>query len=208
MIEVELFQELFPNLSKKAVENEPSWPENFENTHLGKRLLLADTMIAEHEDINTNVYYALFLTDVMKEHLDKKNQITPAQIKSACSSVEKELGLTKKEFDLMMKVFSCQNQFLASEKSRKVWAESFKNKNYFLESFILYKLNARAEQDNFAIQKALFWEIGLRKKLPSAIRKQMHHPVGYNKNKNSKQSPKQGQRSQKRYKKPYKKKNN
>jgi len=183
MIEVELFQEMFPKLSEKAIENEITWPTNFENTNLGKRLLIADTMIAEHEDINTNVYYALFLTDAMKVHLNKKHTISYTQIRSACSLIEKELGLTKKEFDLMLKIFSSQNQFLASEKNRKNWAESFKNKNHFLESFIFYKLHARAEQDNFAIQKALFWEIGLRKKLPGAIRKHMNYPPGYKKSK-------------------------
>ncbi|RME92952.1 MAG: polynucleotide adenylyltransferase PcnB [Candidatus Hydrogenedentota bacterium] len=151
-------------------------PGQFNKTKLANRLKIADRMIEEHEDINTNIYYALLLHDIMQKAFEKANISKGSKaerILKAKAILEKygnELGLTKREIDRLAVMFAVQNQF-RKNKENKSWIRKFKNEDFFLEAFILYKIIAISEKDEDAIQKALFWEIGLRQKLPDAIRK-------------------------------------
>lgn len=166
-----LFEGLFPELytALNLAETE------FEETPLFRRLEIADRMIQEHEDINTNIYYGLILYDVMKAALEGMEESSRQKRSETVEAVLKkfgpELGLTRKESDRLNIMFTVQNQFLQEVDETKSWIRSFKSKEFFPEAFILYKIGAISEKDDESIQKALFWEIGLRKKLQDAIRK-------------------------------------
>lgn len=170
----ELFEAMFPEISAKQKSKYANWPQNFEQTTLGKSLQISDRMISEHEDMNTNLYYALLCADLVSplfsSPLPEKELMK--EIIVILKKPALELGLSKKEHDRIVEIFAVQPQFAREVSERhKGWIKTFKNQDYFLEAFIFYKIHARAEKNDEAIQKALFWEIGLRKKLPQAIHK-------------------------------------
>jgi hypothetical protein len=70
-----------------------------------------------------------------------------------------------------MQIYNAQRQFYQEQVDNKSWVRNFKNKTFFTEAFILYKISVRANDDDKGIQRALFWEIGLKKKIKFAIRK-------------------------------------
>lgn len=180
MLQTGLFEAMFADLFKRLSENDENVETNLKSTILGKKLGIADRMIAEHEDINTTVYYALFVSEVVLPLVDEKKsrKQLSKEIRSRMRNVEAELSLTRKETDRLVDIFMAQSQFQREVKDKgQGWVKQFKNRDYFLEAFIFYKINARANEDNEAIQKALPWEIGMRKKLPNAIRKVTIKPL-------------------------------
>ena len=70
----------------------------------------------------------------------------------------------------MTKIFTSQNDYVVKADNQKD-QKKLKNQEHFLESFTFYKVNARANKDEDAIQKTFSWEIDLKKKLADAIRK-------------------------------------
>ena len=179
MIRVELFEAMFPNLYKASAEQFNSFNTGFESSLLGKFISIADRMISEHEDINTTIYYALLITPVVMPIIEKKTakKGMRKEIRAQIKTVESELGLTKKESERILDIYASQHQFHREVKERNGWTDNFKNKEFFVESFTYYKIYNRALKNNEAVQKALFWEIGLRKKLPNAIRKARYRPI-------------------------------
>ena len=185
LVEVDLFQAILPTVSRHLSMQFSSWKNNFSKSLLGKRLQIADKMIVEHEDINTTIYYSLILADPILE----PKFIQTASLKDKYNyekivferlmKIGKEIGLTKKEADRLTKIFTTQSDFLklAKDNQNTNKADHFKTHDHFTESFIFYKINARAKGDDESIQKALFWEIGFRKKLPDAIRDYTNRPL-------------------------------
>ena len=183
---VGLFTPLFPQLDSYLNLINPDWNQSFSESLFGRRLKIADKMISEHEDINNILYYGIMIADFVLDDSGKngvssktegiKERNKRAYEKSVYEKimkVGKDFGLTRREAERLTKMFSSQNNFLQDsvEKQNKASVKIFKEKDYFLESFILYKVNARAKEDNESIQKAFFWEISLREKLPDAIPK-------------------------------------
>lgn len=147
----------------------------FMETGLGRRLGIADRMIQEHEDVNLNIYYALLiagsLTPVLSKNIRDNEKTLERKLREPLQKLQKDVSLTKREFDTMMQIFSVQNNFRRNVTERKGWVKEFQLRNIFQEAFIVYKIIARAAEDEDALQKALFWEIGLRHKLQESIRR-------------------------------------
>lgn len=180
MARYELLETMLPEISVKQKENYPHWPDDFAETILGRSLTIADRMISEHEDMNITLYYAILCADLVTNFFT--SSLSGKKIVEEITVVlEKpflELGLSKKEKERLIEIFSCQSRFGQEATTRhKGWVKSFKAKEYFLEAFIFYKIHARANKNDEAVQKALFWEIGLRKKLPQAIYKNSVRPL-------------------------------
>ena len=176
IIEADLFSSLFPCLYSRLNSMNPNWDKYFDETLLAKRLKISDKMISEHEDINNNLYYAILISDFILGPQIKKvhnKRIYKKNIYTEIMKVGNDFGLTRKEVERLTEVFSSQDSFLrdTAENHDKSRVRMFKSKDYFVESFIFYKINARSLADHESIQKAFFWEIGLRQKLPDAIRK-------------------------------------
>lgn len=147
----------------------------FMETGLGRRLGIADRMIQEHEDVNLNIYYALLiagsLTPALSKNIRDNEKTLERKLREPLQKLQKDVSLTKREFDTMMQIFSVQNNFRRNVTERKGWVKEFQLRNIFQEAFIVYKIIARAAEDEDALQKALFWEIGLRHKLQESIRR-------------------------------------
>ncbi|MDH4199258.1 MAG: CCA tRNA nucleotidyltransferase [Spirochaetia bacterium] len=172
MAELGLFDSLFPDLGKKCKEDQ-EWPKSFDTSFLGKCLRIGDRMISEHEDINTTVYFALmgsvFMLDLFNSN--PRDRGIEREIKNRMEIVSKDLGLTRNESERILQIYNAQRQFYQEQLENRTWVRNFKNKIFFQEAFIVYKISVRANDDDQGIQRALFWEIGMRKKLQSAIRK-------------------------------------
>jgi poly(A) polymerase len=149
--------------------------DQFMETGLGRRLAIADRMIQEHEDVNLNIYYALLiagsLQDIILKNQRDHEKTLERKLSGALQALQKDVQLTKREYETLMQIFSTQNLFRRNVAERKGWVKEFQQRKIFQESFIVYKIIARAADDEDALQKALFWEIGLRQKLPESIRK-------------------------------------
>jgi len=173
MADLGLFDALFPDLARKSKEVYEEWPKNFDTSIMGKSLQIADRMISEHEDINTTIYFAIlgavFVQDLFDT--DPRDRGFEREIKNRMEVVSKDLGLTRNESESIMQIYNAQRQFYQEESDNKTWVRNFKNKPFFQEAFIVYKIFVRAKEDDKGIQRALFWEIGMRKKLKFAIRK-------------------------------------
>lgn len=149
--------------------------DDFMQIPLGRRLAIADRMIQEHEDVNLNIYYALLIAGslqniIMKNQRDHEKTLE-RKLKEPLQALQKDIQLTKREYETLIQIFATQNLFRRSVAERKGWVKEFQQRKIFQESFIVYKIIARAVEDEDALQKALFWEIGLRQKLPESIRK-------------------------------------
>ncbi|MDH4262596.1 MAG: CCA tRNA nucleotidyltransferase [Spirochaetia bacterium] len=179
MAELGLFDALFPDLAKKNKELYDDWPKSFEDSLMGKSLKISDRMINEHEDINTTIYFAILGAGFMLDLFDTnpRDRGFEREIKSRMEVVSKDLGLTRNESESILQIYNAQRQFYQEESDNKAWVRNFKNKPFFQEAFILYKISVRANNDDAGIQRALFWEIGMRKKLKFAIRKVMNRSI-------------------------------
>lgn len=187
MVKTGLFSALFPRLTSYAEKSFKDFQINFPESGIGRRFAIADRMISEHEDLNTTIYYALlasefisgvkykypFSRDLSKEEKNENIEI----LRQALKDFEKETGLTRRELDKLIMIYTNQSIFSEEVNEQRGWVREFKKKDFFLEAFIYYKINARSNENDEAIQKALFWEIGLRKKLDNSIRKVRHRPI-------------------------------
>jgi len=170
---------LLETLMPAVVRGENLQPEldeyGFLETGLGRRLSIADRMIQEHEDINLNIYYALLiagsLAEVISKNMRDHEKTLERKLREPLQVLQRDISLTKREFDTMLQIFSVQNNFRRNVTERKGWVKEFQMRTIFQEAFIVYKIIARAAEDEDALQKALFWEIGLRHKLHESIRK-------------------------------------
>ncbi|MCS6972243.1 MAG: polynucleotide adenylyltransferase PcnB [Leptospiraceae bacterium] len=149
--------------------------EGFLATGLGRRLAIADRMIQEHEDVNLTVYFALLIAGVLEKILQENpndhEKALERKLFAPLQKLQKELALTRREFGQLLELFSVQNYFRREVRERKGWVRDFQQRKIFAEAFTVYKVRARASGDEDALQKALFWEIGLHQKLDAAIRR-------------------------------------
>lgn len=189
LVETRLFDALFPILEKKYESGHSAWPKKFDQSFLGIRLQIADRMISEHEDINTSIYFAILASGYVSDLFlgDPRERKVESDIKHKLSEINAELGLTKREYERLFQIFTSQRQFhVEVDDETKSWVRAFKSKVFFPEAFTYYKIHVRANRDDAGIQRALFWEIGLRKKLPNVIRKNTPRPI---KNKEREEQP-------------------
>ncbi len=197
MVHSGLFQALFPKISAIAEKNNRNFRDKFADSYLGKRLSIADRMISEHEDLNTTIYYTIMASEcvsrikfphpVSKDIPHEMEEENVEVLRKELHEFDQETGLTKKEMDRLVNIYMSQPVFSEEVNEQKGWVREFRKKEYFQEAFIFYKIDSQANNDNEAIQKSLFWEIGLRKKLDDSIRKVNHRPV---KNRDQFQKPK------------------
>ena len=176
-----ILKTLMPSLYKNSEIHQTMTHDEFEDSPLGRRLAIADRMIMEHEDVNFNIYYALIaagqLLPIIRTSLKDHEKTLERKLKDPLAEIQKDIGLTRREYEKLLQIFSVQNLFRKDVTERKGWVKEFQNRASFQESFIVYKIIARSMGDDEALQKALFWEIGLRQKLPESIRRNAVHAV-------------------------------
>ncbi|MCB1158206.1 MAG: polynucleotide adenylyltransferase PcnB [Leptospiraceae bacterium] len=142
------------------VKRQTNWREDFLETSVGKRLAIADRLLSEREEINSTIFYSILFSDIVNEALkgdSSKNMIQT--IKTTLEPIFLKLEHPRREREKIVKVFASQQRFFKSEDRNKAHSEVFRNKDFFYEAFMLFKINAMAETDEDALQKALYWEI-------------------------------------------------
>ncbi|MBL8021108.1 MAG: polynucleotide adenylyltransferase PcnB [Leptospirales bacterium] len=154
MAETGLLQSLFPETGKMD-------GEEFKNSSLGKTLDIADKILTEREDLTTVIYLALLLSDLVADIFTGAAKHNIAEyVKNGINGACQRLNIPGKERDRLMQIFISQPRFLKTERGRGTRPEIFRDKIFFYEAFIVFKIHAMARGDDDAIQKAMFWEFG------------------------------------------------
>jgi len=164
--ETGLFQVLFPE-SVSAMDTSDQRSVSFMDTSIGKRLGVADKMLSEREDLTTTIFIALFFVDLVKDVFlghPIKNIIN--YVRHQIDPLSKRLQLSGKDKDRLMQIFISQRRFYTDHSQGKNKPEHFRNKIFFYEAFMVFKVHSITVQDEEAIQKAMFWEFGPRAKPP------------------------------------------
>ncbi|APH40992.1 Poly(A) polymerase I [Leptospira interrogans serovar Copenhageni/Icterohaemorrhagiae] len=161
-----LFKEAFDKESKKN----SNFGEKFLETNIGKRLAIADKLLTEREEMTPHIFYSLIFSDLASEALQKENMHLVPAIKNSLELIFRRLETPKKDKDRLIKIFASQQRFLSTEDEKSSQNNFFRMKDYFYDAFMVFKIGAIAENDEKAIQSAIFWEISVRKR-PTPVKK-------------------------------------
>ncbi len=182
----ELLNILFPNVIQTTIffynfYHKTNKKIPFEETPLAKRLKIADEMLAVREELSFNIYMSLIICDfVYRVFHPKWNQgylTIDDYIKDQLSNIFKHLQIPGKDQERISQIFIAQRQIgkvsLDPEKrnlNQNQKIIEYKEKKYFFEAFMVYKIFALGIEDDDLIQKARVWEIGPRTKPPDDIK--------------------------------------
>ena len=163
--ETGLFKAMFPEAYNAS---DCSRAENFLESSIGKRLVVADRTLSEREELTVNIMMALIFTDMVKEVFDEDGPHNKVMdyVKSHVLPVCRRMQLSNADCDRLVQIFMSQGRFSSTDRSRRFRPDVFRKKIFFYEAFMVYKINALAEKNDARIQKAMFWEIGPRERPP------------------------------------------
>ncbi len=175
-----LFEILFPDVIQKSINRIPSEKKatlkkiDFKDIPIAKRLQIADRMLSEREDLTFNIYMCLILADLVFEvFFERRNSFEPIDqyIRKNLNFIFQHLQISGKDQERIFQIFVSQRQissiYVNNKKVNKVKVNDFKSKNYFFESFMVYKIFSLSLENEEMIQKAMVWEIGPRKTPPT-----------------------------------------
>lgn len=166
LAETGLFRTLFPEESE-ASDRRGIRVETFTESSIGKRFMVADRMLHEREELTSNIFIALLMVDLVIDLYHGRVQGNIVNyVKSAIDPVCKRMNLSGKDRDRLLQVFISQTRFDSAGKGRKNKPDVFRNKVFFFEAFMVFKINAITENDDEAVQQAMFWEFGPRMRPP------------------------------------------
>jgi poly(A) polymerase len=177
-----LFQVLFPRVIQVSIENMPkelkSKKISFRDTPVAKRLQIADRMLAEREDLTFNIFISLIFADLVNAvfypEIQSRKESIDQYIKKNLDPLFQHLQLPGKDQERIFQIFIAQRQIgnVSSSQRRlnRQKEQDFKEKKYFFEAFMVYKIFSLAIENEEMIQKAMIWEIGPRKKPPEDAR--------------------------------------
>ncbi len=175
LYETGLLEILMPAAVAATVERSgPGVP--LEETPLGKRLAIADRMLAEREDLTVDIYLALLFCDLVRDVFTvdrwKREEHIAEYVKTRLGEACNEMKLPGRDRNRLLQIFISQIRFRSQtdgrRKSRRT--DAFREKVYFFEAFMVFKIYSLAEGDDDAVQRAMFWEIGPRSRPPESYR--------------------------------------
>ncbi|MGJ4746710.1 polynucleotide adenylyltransferase PcnB [Leptospira sp. SA-E8] len=172
MAQNSLLEVLFKEAFEKERRKNPDFGDKFLETRVGKRLVIADKLLSEREELTPQIFYALLFSDLAEESLTKKSGgHLVASLKQSLEPIFQRLGTPKKDKERLIKVFASQERFIHIEDDKASQNNFFRKKDFFYDAFYVYKINAIADNNDKALQSAFFWEISLRKRpvLPNSI---------------------------------------
>ncbi|MCB1315866.1 MAG: polynucleotide adenylyltransferase PcnB, partial [Leptospiraceae bacterium] len=140
---------------------------DFADSSIGRRLSIADKMLDEREDLTTIIFTALLICDLVSDVFtgQVKGNITEYVRQRMLPACER-MQIPGKDRDRLLQMFISQTRFRHSGKSKKSRPDVFRNKVFFYEAFMLFKIYTLSINDEESIQKAMFWEIGPRGRPP------------------------------------------
>jgi poly(A) polymerase len=168
----QIFQALAENSLLDAMIPEPfqeakkqsDWAEKFMEAGVGKRLAIIDKMLSEREEMTPCIFYSILAYDLVSPAIDGKKGNIAHNIKQALDSFCQSMGISKRDKDKLVKIFTSQSRFLSIEDEKADQNAFFKKKDFFYDAFMVYKIIALSKQDDEALQAAFFWEISLRQR--------------------------------------------
>lgn len=140
------------------------WTERFLETGVGKRLAIIDKLLSEREEMTPCIFYAILAYDLIKDALDGKKGNIAHNIKIALDPFANSMGISKRDRDKLVKIFTSQSRFLSIEDEKADQNAFFKKKDFFYDAFMVFKIVAISKGDDEALQSAFFWEISLRQR--------------------------------------------
>ncbi|EPG74878.1 poly(A) polymerase [Leptospira fainei serovar Hurstbridge str. BUT 6] len=155
-----LFKEAFEKERKKNAD----FGDKFLQTRIGKRLVIADKLLSEREELTPQIFYALLFSDIVQDAVSKKGGHLVASLKTALEPIFQRLGTPKKDKERLIKVFASQERFYHTEDEKASQNNFFRKKDFFYDAFYVFKINAIADNNDNALQCAFFWEISVRKR--------------------------------------------
>ena len=175
MYETGLLETLMPSAIAASVERAgPGVP--FEDMPLGRRLSIADRMLAEREDLTVDIYLALLFCDLVEDVFAvdrlKREEHIAEYVKSRLDGACSEMKLPGRDRSRLLQVFISQIRFRSETYGRRKnrRTDAFREKVYFFEAFMVFKIHSLAQADDEAVQRAMFWEIGPRSRPPESHR--------------------------------------
>ena len=115
------------------------------------------------------IFIALLLADVVRDvFFGRRTDNIMDYVKSRLQPAAERMQVSGKDRDRLIQMFISQGRFMQSGRRRRVRPEVFREKIFFYEAFMLFKIYALAENNEEAIQKAMFWEIGPRGRPPAS----------------------------------------
>lgn len=161
LVENFIFEVLFKEVIEPLKRKNPKWQEEFFQTGIGKKLVIADRMLHEREELTSIIFFALLLSDVVAEALEreKNRQNMVVAIKSSLEPICTRLEIPKRDKDRLIKIFASQHRFRRTNEGNSKQNEIFRKKDFFYEAFMFFKINALSNNDENAVQNAFFWEI-------------------------------------------------
>lgn len=163
LAENHLLEVLLPEVFSEA-KKDGNWSEQFFETGLGKRLAIADKLLTEREEMTPCIFYAIIGYDLVKDAIKGNKGNIAHNIKIALDPFCDSMGISKRDKDKLVKIFTSQNRFLSTEDEKADQNAFFKKKDYFYDAFMVFKIIALSIQDDVALQLAFFWEISLRQR--------------------------------------------
>jgi poly(A) polymerase len=176
-----LFDVLFPGVIDASIQNmskdSRAQKIQFIDTPVAKRLQIADRMLAEREDLTFNIFMSLLFADLVSDvfYPDfQKKETIDQYIKKRLDPLFAHLQIPGKDQERIFQIFIAQRQIgnvsFSQRKLIKQKQQDFKEKKYFFEAFMVYKIFSLAQENDEMIQKAMVWEIGPRTKPPMDAR--------------------------------------
>lgn len=166
LAEAGLFRTMFPEASE-ASDDRGAKVESFSESKIGQRLAVADKMLSEREELTSNIFLSLIFLDLVSDMLDgTSGRDTHHLLKEKLDEVFRSINLPVKDRERLIQVFENQYKFAQATRDRKYKPDQFRKKVFFFETFMVFKINAIVEQNEDAIQQAMFWEIGPRPRPP------------------------------------------
>jgi poly(A) polymerase len=134
---------------------------------------------------------ALVFTDMVKDVFEEGGPHNKVMeyVKSRILPVCQRMQLSNADRDRLVQIFMSQGRFGQTERSRRFRPEVFRQKVFFYEAFMVFKINALAEKNDDRIQKAMFWEIGPRERPPEINKIVSLFPVRRNSNRGPRPGP-------------------
>lgn len=175
LYETELLETLMPSVVA-ASRRRSGQSTPFEETPVGRRLTIADRMLAEREDLTLDIYLALLFCDLVEDVFSidrwKREEHVAEYVKTRLADVFNELKLPGRDRNRLLQIFISQIRFRSETDGRRKnrRTDAFRQKVYFFEAFMVFKIYSLAEGDDDAVQRAMFWEIGPRSRPPESHR--------------------------------------
>lgn len=167
LAELGIFRVLFPEASE-ASDRVGIKVENFEENAIGMRFKLADKMLHEREELTTTIYIALILLDLVRDVFvqEQKHKNLSSYIKDQIDEAVKGLNLSGKDRDRLLQIYISQARFIRDKQGKRMRPDIFRQKVFFYEAFMVFKIHSIIEKNEEFIQKSMFWEFGPRQKPP------------------------------------------